>query len=356
MEVNKTLYKKDTKGKIRMLRISTDNGLLTQESGLLDGKTVTHESVSKPKNIGRANETTSAEQARLEAESKLKKKLDEGYFETVQEAKNEEVILPMLAKDYKKEKKKVKLPAFIQPKLDGMRALGNKGKLTSRGGKDITTLKHIEKAIADAPFILDGELYAHGLSFQENMKIIKKYRKGQTEKVKYHVYDIISDETFFTRYLRLVEYAANIPELEVVNTFGVYEEKHVKEWHDKFVLQGYEGAIVRWGDDPYKVKGRSSSLLKVKEFIDLALPILDVVPNDRDPEQGSFIFEWEGATGHPLGENIIGSGMSFSHEERKEMLTNKQDYIGLTAEVRFFEYSDTGVPRFPVSVGLRLDK
>lgn len=356
MEVNKTLYKKDTSGKIRILTISTSNGLLIQESGVLGGKTVVHDSISKPKNVGRANETTSAEQARLEAESKLKKKLDEGYFETQKEAENTEVILPMLAKDFDKEKHKIQYPCFIQPKLDGMRALGNKGKLTSRGGKDIVTLKHIENAIENTGLILDGELYAHGLSFQENMKIIKKYRKGRTEKVKYHVYDMVSDENFFKRLWMLNHRVKDIPEIEVVPTYMLNNEAEVKEWHDKFVMQGYEGAIVRWGNDPYKVKGRSSSLLKVKQFIDLALPVLDVVPNDRDPEQGSFIFEWEGATGHPLGENIIGSGMSFSHEERKEMLTNKEDYIGKTAEVRFFEYSDTGVPRFPVSVGLRLDK
>jgi ATP-dependent DNA ligase len=355
MEIDKTLYKKDTKGKIRSLRISTDNGTLHQVSGLLDGAKVHHSSVSKPKNIGRANETTSEEQARLEAKSKIKKKLDEGYFDSIKKAEEQEVILPMLAKDFEKEKHKIVYPCFIQPKLDGMRALGNNG-LTSRGGKSITTLKHIEKAIEDIDVILDGEIYAHGLSFQENMKIIKKYRKGQTEKVKYHVYDMISDEGYFERLWKLKDIITNIPELELVPTYYIESEEQIKEFHDKFVMEGYEGAIVRWGNESYKVKGRSSSLLKVKQFIDLALPILDVVPNDKNPEQGSFIFEWEGAKGHPLGDDIIGSGMSFSHEEREEMLTNKEDYIGKTAEVRFFEYSDTGVPRFPVSVGLRLDK
>ena len=31
-------------------------------------------------------------------------------------------------------------------------------------------------------------------------------------------------------------------------------------------------------------------------------------------------------------------------------------HIGQTAEVRFFEYTDGGIPRFPVCVGFRLDK
>jgi hypothetical protein len=48
--------------------------------------------------------------------------------------------------------------------------------------------------------------------------------------------------------------------------------------------------------------------------------------------------------------------MKFSHDEREEFLANKINYIDKISEVRFFEYSDTGVPRFPVCVGFRLDK
>ena len=34
----------------------------------------------------------------------------------------------------------------------------------------------------------------------------------------------------------------------------------------------------------------------------------------------------------------------------------KLDSKGKTAEIRFFEYTDDGLPRFPVCVGIRLDK
>ena len=49
-------------------------------------------------------------------------------------------------------------------------------------------------------------------------------------------------------------------------------------------------------------------------------------------------------------------GMKFSHAEREEILINKENYIGKTAEIRFFEYTEDGIPRFPVAVGIRLDK
>ena len=41
---------------------------------------------------------------------------------------------------------------------------------------------------------------------------------------------------------------------------------------------------------------------------------------------------------------------------REEILANKKDYIGKKAEIRFFEYTDDGLPRFPVCVGIRIDK
>lgn len=109
-EYSKTVYKKDTSGKIRMLHVYTEGSTLIQESGLVDGEKVKHESVAKPKNIGKSNETTPEEQARLEAASKIETKMSTGYFNTIEEAENNEVILPMLAKDYKKESKKVIFP------------------------------------------------------------------------------------------------------------------------------------------------------------------------------------------------------------------------------------------------------
>lgn len=59
------------------------------------------------KNIGKLNETSPEEQAILEANAKIVKKLDEGYFKSIEEANNGDVILPMLAKDFKIEEHKV---------------------------------------------------------------------------------------------------------------------------------------------------------------------------------------------------------------------------------------------------------
>ncbi len=351
MNYSKKIYKLDSKKKLRVLHVYTEGDTLFQESGLVDGNLVIHESICKPKNIGKTNETTAEEQALAEANSKVINKMSTGYFNTKDEAEESNVILPMLAKSFDKEGHKVEYPCYVQPKLDGMRALGFEDKLLSRKGKEIDTVTHILdeiKSLNLGNIILDGELYVHGETFQDNMRLIKKYRSGETENVKYHVYDIVNNEPFITRFARLEQLVSKCEHIVIVPTICVINEEEIKRLHSKSLSMGYEGTIIRWGYEPYKINGRSSHLLKNKDFFDLACNIVDVVPSEKRPEQGQFICEHE--------DQQFGCGMRFSHTERCEILENKADYIGQTAEIRFFEFSEDNVPRFPVCVGLRSDK
>jgi DNA ligase-1 len=349
-----TLYKKDSKNKIRIWKIESQGSKIIQYSGLIDGKLIINEKSCKSKNVGKSNETTPEEQAKLEIISEIKSKIDEGYFYSLEEATNNKVILPMLAKSYEDEKHKIDWSSsYIQPKLDGMRCLANiksDGTVTliSRDGKIISNMDHIIKDLSTIKkdIILDGELYAHGLSFQENMKLIKKYRKNETEKIKYHVYDLVSDDPFFNR--KIKSYIKNLKNCVEVLTYPIINESDIKEYHSKFISEGYEGSIIRHGSEGYKINGRSSNLLKYKDFHDITAKIIDIEPAEQRPEWGVPVLEYNN--------NIFRAGMKYSHDERKEFLTNKNNYIGKTAEIRFFEYTDDGIPRFPVMVGIRLDK
>lgn len=362
--MERIIFKLDSKGKTRILKISTDGADLIQESGLIDGKLVIHRSTCGGKNIGRSNETTPEEQAILEAESKFAKKVKGEYFEVLEDMDNMTplekvthirkiaseniVILPMLAKDYKEPP----FPCYAQPKLDGMRSHGKKITMISRENSVINTVPHIQESLKQLPddLIIDGELYAHGLSFQENMKLIKKVRP-ETINVKYHVYDLVSDEPFKARYDRLAMLVKDMDHVELVPTYVINNEEDLKRYHALFLSQGYEGTIVRWGDGGYENNKRSKYLLKYKDFLDIALEIIDIRPSDKYPKQGFPIFEWIGAKNDELS-----AGMKFGHAFREEFLRNKEEYIGQVAELRFFEYSDDGVPRFPVCHGFRLDK
>lgn len=347
------IYKKDTKGKIRYIKAWIVGDVLHQEAGIVGGKGVPHQKICTPKNVGRSNETSGPEQAKLELDSLIAEKLKGEYKNSIKEAETEEVTLPMLAKSYKDEAKKVDWTnAYAQPKLDGMRALGNKA-LISREGTLIETVPHLTNPILGVPLHLDGELYAHGKSFQENMRLIKKHRPGESEAVKYHVYDLVSDLPFFERYELLRGTLKAFKDehgdlIELVPTVKVNSEAELKKAHAKFLSEGYEATILRWGDAPYKPNGRSSNLLKFKDFLDLAAEIIDIEPAKDRPTWGVPVFIYKGKT--------FRAGMKYSHAEREEFLTNKKSYIGKVGELRFFEWTEDGIPRFPVMVGVRLDK
>jgi len=357
------IYKKDSSGKIRYLSISTESNMVVQESGVVGTNSpVYNRSACEAKNVGKANGTTPAEQAVLEANSKITEKMRLGYFTSIAEAQEKggkDFLLPMLAKDYKKELKKVTYPCYVQPKLDGMRSLATEEDgFMSRTGKAIDTLGHIVLADLEDT-ILDGELYAHGISFQENMKLIKKYRKRETEQVKYHVYDIVIDAPFYDRHFMLMALVQRMenPNIEVVPTYLASNETEMKRYHSRFVSEGYEGTMIRHSDEGYAVNKRSSQLLKYKDFFDETFTVVDIVPSESRPDQGVVVCS---KVMEQAGDNVwvqnFNCGMKFSHFERKMMLAMKHKYIGQTAEVRFFEYTDGGIPRFPVCVGFRLDK
>ena len=349
----KRIYKKDSSGKIRYLEISNDGHFVVQESGVVGtNNPVINRSACEAKNVGKSNATTPESQALIEAQAKLTEKMRLGYFNSIEEAQKKggkDFLLPMLAKDFKKEMKKVTFPCYVQPKLDGIRALGTEEALMSRTGKEIDTLKHI--VLADLEdVVLDGELYAHGISFQQNMKLIKKYRPNLTEQVKYHVYDIVMDAPFRDRYTKLLSIATDMPHVHIVETHLIRSKEQLMSFHQQFIAAGYEGTMVRHSEEGYQVNKRSSQLLKYKDFLDETYIVQAVLPSESRPEQGII------SCYCPKTKVTFQTGMKFSHEAREEILRNKHMYIGQMAEIRFFEYTDSGLPRFPICYGFRLDK
>jgi DNA ligase-1 len=364
--MKKTLYKLDSKSKIRVWSIWTEDGILIQEAGILDGKLVQHSKQCKSKNVGKSNETSPEEQALLELESECKGKLTEGYFETIEEAKNEIVILPMLAKSYDDEKHKIdwiKDKVYIQPKLDGQRCLAfiknNVVKLISRDGKVIENMDHIKLSLSFImeDCILDGELYSMELgTFQENMKAIKKYRSGITEKIKYNVYDCITEENFTKRFNKAQKLIEGIQNTEIVTTMSILNDKEINLFHNSYISNGYEGSIIRWGNSEYKINGRSSNLLKYKNFQDLDAEIIDILPNDANSLHGTPLLKYSVNKLSGVSSSIFKAGVKMSHEDRVDLLANKHLYIGKLANIRFFEWTDDGNPRFPVMIGIHIDR
>jgi len=131
------LYKKTSTGAIQQWEVSSGRTGYTVSFGQVDGKIQsTYVEVPSGKNLGKANATTQEQQTYLEAKYKWEKQLKKGYVENIDQAKAGNIdpeyikggINPMLAASKVwgtdlKHTAKIKFPAYVQPKLDGVRCI-----------------------------------------------------------------------------------------------------------------------------------------------------------------------------------------------------------------------------------------
>lgn len=341
--------------------------VVIQYAKKLDGKPVRKEYQAHAKNVGRANATTPFEQGVSELQSKARLKIDKGYVRTKEEAKAPStnslgLLKPMLATPFEKVKpEKIEWHnAFVQPKLDGHRALYIDGTLYSRQGK-VLDLPHIVEAIKSSGLghlHLDGELYIHGYTLQELSKLIKKHRP-ETLSIEYHVYDHIEDISFSHRYMMLEDIAPHWPSvtpIKLVETQGVSHEDELLDHHARYRNQGYEGTMLRFGSEGYKHGKRARTLLKLKEFQDAEFEIVDV--KEGKPyvtESGTYrVPVWVCETDHGKEFTVTAAGtMEEKHEQWVDRKSIVQDNPLIT--VKFHYKSEAGIPQLPVALRFRDD-
>lgn len=308
-------------------------------------------------------------QAEFELASKVKKKRDEGYYDTIDEAKNNKKFLPMLAVNFAKRGGSVEYPAIGQRKFDGVRCLASLNddgsvNLKSRRDKPFPHLNHLRQQIAGLPLeeaiILDGELYSDTLTFQEVVGLVRResLKAGDEDKLKqisYRLYDLydgdFENQDFEGRYAELAQYLnhnpSSHPNLILTENIVLNDPAEVKQYHDEFVKEGYEGIMVRNRKGEYGIDKRSKHLQKFKEFFDEEFEIVGFTEGTGN-DAGTVI--WYCMTDNG---DIFKARPKGTREERKEWFENGQKHIGSTLTVRYFELTDDGIPRFPVGVAIR---
>lgn len=369
-----TLYKKDSKDRIRVWYGSVEGDEVVTKTGLVDGKLKEERRRAKPKNVGNSNETTGEEQAKLELTSKANKERDKGYFDTIEEAQNNVVVLPMLAHKYKERKKHVKFPCFVQPKLDGVRCVARlkNGDVTlfSRKGKPfppmpslMKDLGQISKKLGDREIFLDGELFSIAIPFEELSGHCRRSLASHDKKGTTHLLDLISlnvfdcyhpqapDATFEKRWeLARKVVGGAVSEggcVQMVANTEARDDADVHSCHDQYVNGGHEGIIVRNKDGKYKLNARSNDLLKMKDFIDEEFEIVGY-EEGAGRDEGTVI--WLCVT---ADERMFRCRPRGTHELRADWYQNGQSYVGKKLTVRYQELTEQGIPRFPVGIAIR---
>ena len=269
-----------------------------------------------------------------------------------------ENIKAMLAHKYNEDK--ADYPAFIQPKLDGVRCLFTAKGAFSRANNRFMNVDHIEQALK--PFfaknptaVLDGELYNHGLKddFEKIISLVKKKkptdddRLEAAELVEYHIYDVASMKIagYATRlnYLNSEVYSKLTWPIMHVDAKVAHDFDDATSFHAKNLKLGYEGSIYRSWSGKYKGT-RSWDLMKFKDFHDTEATIIgyEIGKGKRQGTLGKFIMQDD--EGVEFG---CPPGKGYDYNDLAGMLNNIHDYIGQRATFTYFQRTQAGSYRHP---------
>ncbi len=366
-----TLYKKAKTGKIQQWSVSVemmpnlDSAVLIRSSGYVNQKiTTTHKLIDKGCNIGKKNEKSPYELAVSKAEKMVKDQYEDNYHYDIANVNNPiKFIKPMLAEPY--DLKKVTFPCYAQPKMNGVRCFSlrhiDDNTMWSRERREYTAISEIKDAVTKyfGKLSPDGEIYNPDYTFQEIVSAVKK-RNDSTKNLKMWVYDLaLPDLSFTERHLKIknifnnennkgiLDYFFEVPTI-LVNT-----SEEIQTLHDKYVSEGFEGLILRTFDGVYEFNERTFSLMKYKQFIDEEFTIIGFtteVWHDTLEDVFRDLVIWKCVT---KNNNVFDVRPAGSFLLREKALKTAKEQVGKKYTVKFQNYSDDGIPIFPIGVAIR---
>lgn len=394
------LLGKSSTGKFRWWCIEFDEDwyegqgyCLKRTYGQLNGKVTEGPLIYIPK--GKSTRTVK-EQAILQYNSEVKKQLDKGYKEVEKhpnEYTEEELqaiygdvkmregatVKPMLAKQEKdiKNRKIFDNEWYISRKVNGVRCLiyydGNKIRTSSRGATnyDLAIIHIIQHPILEEFFknhpkaILDGEIYKAGYSLNKISGICRTQATVNDGKdLQFYWYDIVDlEQPFSERWKTMNEWSKELQ----LSDFDPYKhfsdsELHMqflpqqlisgfdnmKKLHDKWVSEGWEGAVIRNPNSVYKPGSRGNDWIKIKVYQDSEYPIVGISEGLRD-EDMCFILET------PSGQQFNCKPMG-DREQKQWYREHIEELIGKNLTIKYFEMSGvegSEVPQQPVGICIR---
>lgn len=363
-----TLFAKDSKGKIRVWKVHTEGNEVVVTHGALGGKMQSKRTVCKPKNVGKKNETTGEEQALSEARSKWNKQKDrEDYHEDVE--KSGKQLRPMLALDYHKAGHRVDWADgwVSQPKLDGVRLVSGprfhgegEFEMLTRKGETYHTkhlkglledfLNHIKENFSSDVWALDGELYKPGLPLQTITSYARKYQEGKTELLEYHLFDLVFKRkiSFEERHKILTDalddFSDSDSPLKLVPYYRCKNYQEFEGHHELNLRDGYEGTMLRLLSANYDVAHRSANLMKFKNHETEEYKVIGF----KEDKNGCIVFKCQFGD-----EDSFECTPKRTHEERKQMLEDGNDFIDKWLTVKYYDKTIDGKPKFPVGLAFR---
>ncbi len=293
----------------------------------------------------------------------------------------------MLCSQYEKKLvDKIKFPAMVQTKMDGMRfnAIVRSGKVEyrSRNGKEINLLGNLDDDFVrlsnGRDFVFDGELLVDStsglLDRQTGNGILNKAVKGtiteeEAKCVRATLWDMIPFEDFqkgkfeLPYYIRhgglMISLAANsCTKVGLVDTWEVNNLEEAQELFQELLQSGQEGIILKDKSGIWEDK-RSKSQIKFKGELECDLEILEVEEGTGKyaGRLGAIVCSSRSEDGKRL---TVAVGSGFNDAQRDNLWSIRDSLIGKIVAVKYNERIKNKQGEeslfLPIFVELREDK
>ncbi len=254
--------------------------------------------------------------------------------------------------------KRASFPAYVQPKHNGIRCITDGVTAWTREGN--LHAEHIQKLIKakTAPptdWWHDGELVLprHEFSFQNTQSAVAAENEN-SHLLSYPVFDTFNPDDLIWNFNARMAHEGVTCETQLV-----HDIEEVEFWYNDFLERGYEGLIFRTASR-YKIGSAARNLMK-KKPIDSAEFICIGIWEGKGKNAGCPTFRLarpdvpfiEGAPA--TKKNSFGAEPKGKYPEKKALWEKYRDHscIGLAYTVEFADLYDSGVPQFPIGIGVR---
>ena len=296
---------------------------------------------------------------------------------------------PLLAPNKTIDIKTLKYPLLASYKLDGVRCLFKDGQMYSRALKSFPNLQlrkrfeHLTKLSKEQNIILDGELLAKSLTFNELSGITRQLDKELPEDLFFYCFDLIKNEEFDIPFKIRVEnttkFITQIEEryVSLLSQNLITDHTKIQALYEEALDFGCDGLILRDPEGRYKF-GRGTIkeglIFKMKPFQTFDAKIIGVIQSTEVREGAEkkinelgrsvtskkkddrILIEKAAAFEVMYKGKVLKVVIAMTDEEKVEVWKNRKKYLGRMIEYKGMLVGAKDLPRHPVFIRFRLDK
>jgi DNA ligase 1 len=296
---------------------------------------------------------------------------------------------PMLAPNEVIDIKTLKYPLLVSYKLDGIRCIFKDGEMYSRALKQFPNVQlrarfeHLKKFSKDRGIILDGELLAKSLTFNELSGITRQLDKELPDDLEFYCFDAIENENYNqpfrdrTFLLDNLFTGRNPNYYTTISQWAIHQSDEIAGLYENALAWGCDGLILRDPEGKYKF-GRGTVkeglIFKMKPFQTFDAKIIDVIQGTevREGAEKKINELGRSVTSKKLADRVLIEkasafvvkyedkdlkvSIAMTDKEKEEVWINRANYIGRTIEYKGMLVGSKDLPRHPVFLRFRDDK